>query len=95
MDALASGAGDLALELIRQTAAMHPTAQHLHIGCDEVFNLGQCVRCVRRGRRRLCSRSRGWRLWCGADNLSISRMRLPRKELESKVKLGNSTKQKR
>ena len=32
-------------ELVRQVMAMHPTANYLHIGCDEVFHLGECEPC--------------------------------------------------
>ncbi len=29
-------------ELVRQVMSMHPKARFLHIGCDEVFHLGEC-----------------------------------------------------
>lgn len=31
--------------LVDQTMALHPGARFLHIGCDEVFQLGECERC--------------------------------------------------
>lgn len=31
--------------LIDQTMAMHPGVRYLHIGCDEVYQIGECERC--------------------------------------------------
>jgi len=42
---LEEGSIELAKELIQQTRSMHPDATYIHIGCDEVFNLGDCARC--------------------------------------------------
>ena len=40
------------LELVRlvvsQVMELHRDSSHLHIGCDEVFQLGQCRQCVQR-----------------------------------------------
>lgn len=41
---LEEGSIELAKELIQQTRSMHPDATYIHIGCDEVFNLGDCAR---------------------------------------------------
>ena len=32
-------------EMVDQVMAVHRTSQHLHIGCDEVFSLGECQEC--------------------------------------------------
>mmetsp|Transcript_56765 Transcript_56765/g.179459 ORF Transcript_56765/g.179459 Transcript_56765/m.179459 type:complete len:389 (+) Transcript_56765:81-1247(+) len=42
---LVPGSSELAKELVRQTMALHPGCSHIHIGCDEVFDLGSCPRC--------------------------------------------------
>ncbi|XP_030749935.1 hexosaminidase D-like isoform X1 [Sitophilus oryzae] len=36
---------DLIRELISQVVDMHPTSKYLHIGCDEVFEMGECEVC--------------------------------------------------
>ena len=36
-------------EYIDQVMAMHSNAQYLHIGCDEVFHMGECESCVIKG----------------------------------------------
>ncbi len=36
----------LVKDLIAQVMAMHPKATFLHIGCDEVFHLGECTPCA-------------------------------------------------
>ena len=36
-------------EYINQVMAMHPNVQYLHIGCDEVFHMGECESCVIKG----------------------------------------------
>ena len=28
----------------------HPSATHVHVGCDEVFHLGECAECQGRNR---------------------------------------------
>ena len=45
---LAEGSVPLAKELIDQTLRFHPSADTIHIGCDEVFHLGSCARCQRK-----------------------------------------------
>ncbi|CAM1307053.1 hex-4 (predicted) [Pycnogonum litorale] len=39
---------ELVKEMIRQIMAVHKDSRWIHIGCDEVFNLGQCDRCFSR-----------------------------------------------
>lgn len=39
--------------MIDQVMALHPDAQWLHIGCDEVYQLGHCSRCSRYDRNSL------------------------------------------
>ena len=34
---------------INQVMALHPNARYLHIGCDEVFHMGECESCVLKG----------------------------------------------
>ncbi|XP_077502035.1 hexosaminidase D-like [Amblyomma americanum] len=34
--------------MLDQVLHLHPSAQYVHIGCDEVYSLGQCARCERR-----------------------------------------------
>ncbi|XP_066140842.1 hexosaminidase D-like isoform X1 [Euwallacea fornicatus] len=36
---------ELLRELISQVLTIHPTIQYLHIGCDEVFEMGECEMC--------------------------------------------------
>jgi len=36
---------DLLTAMIDQVVTMHPGIKYLHIGCDEVYYLGECVRC--------------------------------------------------
>ncbi|PSN36468.1 hypothetical protein C0J52_20603 [Blattella germanica] len=36
---------DLLTAMIDQVIALHPGIKYLHIGCDEVYYLGECVRC--------------------------------------------------
>lgn len=36
---------DLLTAMIDQVVALHPDIKYLHIGCDEVYYLGECVRC--------------------------------------------------
>ncbi|KAL2714480.1 hypothetical protein V1478_015665 [Vespula squamosa] len=36
----------LIYEIIDQVVAVHPTSKHLHIGADEVYQIGDCSRCV-------------------------------------------------
>lgn len=38
----------LIYQMIDQVAEAHPEAKHLHIGADEVYNLGECPRCLER-----------------------------------------------
>ena len=34
---------------INQVMALHPNARYLHIGCDEVFHMGECESCALKG----------------------------------------------
>lgn len=43
----------LVFAMVDQVMALHPRARWLHIGCDEVFQLGACERCRRKDRDRL------------------------------------------
>jgi hexosaminidase len=36
---------DLLTAMIDQVVALHSDIKYLHIGCDEVYYLGECVRC--------------------------------------------------
>ena len=36
-------------EYMNQVMALHPNVQYLHIGCDEVFHMGECESCVTKG----------------------------------------------
>ncbi|XP_078048556.1 hexosaminidase D [Augochlora pura] len=36
----------LIFEMIDQVVAAHPTVKHLHIGADEVYQIGECTRCL-------------------------------------------------
>lgn len=49
---LRDGAFDLAASLLEETAAMHPDSQYLHLGCDEVWSLGQSPECMDSGKSR-------------------------------------------
>lgn len=31
----------------------HPSATHVHVGCDEVFHLGECAECAGRNRNEI------------------------------------------
>lgn len=42
---LREGAFELAAELIGDTAALHPHSKYLHLGCDEVWSLGESQEC--------------------------------------------------
>jgi len=33
------------MAMIDQVVTMHPGIKYIHIGCDEVYYLGECVRC--------------------------------------------------
>ena len=37
-------------EIVDQVMAVHKKAKYLHIGCDEVFHLGECSECLGNGR---------------------------------------------
>ena len=37
-------------EIVDQVMAVHKKAKYLHIGCDEVFHLGECSQCLGNGR---------------------------------------------
>lgn len=49
---LRAGAFELAASLIEETAAMHPDSRYLHLGCDEVWSLGQSPECMASGKSR-------------------------------------------
>lgn len=49
---LREGSYDLAAALIADMAALHPESRYLHLGCDEVWNLGQSEECKVSGRTR-------------------------------------------
>lgn len=34
--------------MLDQVLSLHPEAEYVHIGCDEVYSLGQCARCEQR-----------------------------------------------
>ena len=34
--------------MLMQIMEMHPDSSHIHIGCDEVFHIGECSQCVQR-----------------------------------------------
>jgi len=39
---------DMVRTMVTQIMEMHKDSTHIHIGCDEVFQLGQCSQCVNR-----------------------------------------------
>lgn len=41
-----NGTLPLIFEMIDQIVAAHPNARHLHIGADEVYQIGECSRCL-------------------------------------------------
>lgn len=49
---LREGAFELAASLIEETAALHPNSRYLHLGCDEVWSLGQSEECKASGKTR-------------------------------------------
>ena len=42
---LRNGSWSLVQQMIDQMARLHPRSRFLHIGCDEVFQLGTCDLC--------------------------------------------------
>ena len=34
---------------IDQVMALHPNVRYLHVGCDEVYHMGECEQCVLKG----------------------------------------------
>lgn len=46
---LREGSFELAASLIEETAEMHPESRYLHLGCDEVWSLGQSPECRQSG----------------------------------------------
>jgi hexosaminidase len=40
-----NGSLDFVKEMVSQLIALHPKIKHLHIGCDEVFQMGECDVC--------------------------------------------------
>lgn len=51
---LRDGAFELVSKLIEETVHMHPSSQYIHLGCDEVWSLGQSVECQSSGKSRRC-----------------------------------------
>lgn len=49
---LRKGAKELAIALLEDTAGLHPDSRYLHIGCDEVWSLGQSEECRASGKSR-------------------------------------------
>lgn len=49
---LREGSFELAASLIEETARLHPDSQYLHLGCDEVWSLGQSPECIASGKTR-------------------------------------------
>ncbi|MBT9775340.1 family 20 glycosylhydrolase [Clostridium sp. MCC353] len=49
---LRQGALELSRALLEETAALHPQAEYLHIGCDEVWSLGSSRECMESGKSR-------------------------------------------
>ncbi|XP_076054038.1 hexosaminidase D-like [Oratosquilla oratoria] len=43
----------LVRSLVDQVMALHPQSRYLHIGCDEVFQIGECQRCRQKSREAL------------------------------------------
>lgn len=51
---LREGSYELAASLIEETARLHPDSRYLHLGCDEVWSLGQSPECRASGETRGC-----------------------------------------
>ncbi len=49
---LREGSFELAASLIEETAKLHPDSRYLHLGCDEVWSLGQSPECKASGKNR-------------------------------------------
>lgn len=49
---LREGSFELAAALIADTVALHPESRYLHLGCDEVWSLGQSDECKASGKTR-------------------------------------------
>lgn len=49
---LREGAYELAASLLEETARLHPDSRYLHLGCDEVWSLGQSNECKTSGKSR-------------------------------------------
>lgn len=49
---LRPGAFELAASLIEETARLHPGSRYIHLGCDEVWSLGQSKECRESGKSR-------------------------------------------
>lgn len=49
---LREGAYELAASLLEETACLHPDSRYLHLGCDEVWSLGQSDECKASGKSR-------------------------------------------
>ncbi|KAL1130288.1 hypothetical protein AAG570_013226 [Ranatra chinensis] len=44
---------DFVRTMIEQVMELHPNAKFLHVGCDEVFQIGECIRCRTQSRENL------------------------------------------
>ncbi|MEK0312408.1 family 20 glycosylhydrolase [Cohnella sp. 56] len=49
------GAFDMMAGILEEVAAMHPDSRYLHMGCDEVWSLGECQACRASGLTREAS----------------------------------------
>lgn len=49
---LREGSYELAASLIEETARLHPDSRYIHLGCDEVWSLGQSPECRASGKSR-------------------------------------------
>ncbi|MBR3761445.1 MAG: family 20 glycosylhydrolase [Lachnospiraceae bacterium] len=49
---LRKGSFEVVAELMEETARMHPDSRYLHLGCDEVWSLGQSPECKESGKSR-------------------------------------------
>lgn len=49
---LRDGAFELAASLLEETVAVHPRSRYVHLGCDEVWSLGQSPECKASGKSR-------------------------------------------
>lgn len=50
---LRQGSFELAASLMEETARLHPQSRYIHLGCDEVWSLGQSPECQGKSRSRI------------------------------------------